>query len=97
MSFDWNCLRHCRAGAIYVLVSPCLFIECLQISLMGYCKRISEIADIRVQACLRTSQTLIEYTPHFYATYYNLFGIAIVSFLAYCFEESTVDRFGTTY
>ncbi len=88
------------AVAIYVLVSPWLFICMFTIFLfMGFCKRFSEIAVISDDkiAC-EHRKTLIEYTPQFLTHLITTSsGIAIVSFLAYCLSESTVERFGTTY
>ncbi len=88
------------AVAIRVEISPWLFICMFTICLfMGFCKRCNEIVTIgdRIQASTHR-RTLIAYTPELLTHLITLSAaIAVISFLFYGLNESTVERFGSIY
>jgi 4-hydroxybenzoate polyprenyltransferase len=88
------------AVAIGVFISPWLFICMFTIFLfVGFCKRFNELTVISDnEKAHRHRRTLITYTPQLLTHLITTSsGIAIVAFLSYCLNGSTIERFGTAY
>ena len=88
------------AMAVKVFISPWLFICMFTIFLfVGFCKRFNEQAVFSDEDRAGDHRkTLIAYNPSL-LTYLitTSSAVAIVAFLSYSLNESTIERFGTTY
>ena len=88
------------AVAIKVILSPWLFICMFTICLfMGFCKRYNETVTLaNAEKAEDHRSTLIAYTPDLLTHLITLSaGIAVVVFLFYGLNPSTVERFGTHF